>query len=52
MLGRRIEEKLKRSPIIPFDTIIDEKIEQLAGHFFQEIKKKKRYDFNRDCVSS
>ncbi|HED07908.1 MAG TPA: IS1634 family transposase [Ignavibacteria bacterium] len=48
MLGRRIEEKLKRSPIIPFDTIIDEKIEQLAGHFFQEIKKKKRYDFNCD----
>lgn len=47
LLGRRIEEKIKNRPLLPFNPV-DEKIEELAEHFFLEIKKKKRYDFGAD----
>jgi hypothetical protein len=47
LLGRRIEEKLKNKPLLPF-AALDEKVEGLAEHFYQEIKKKKRYDFGAD----
>jgi len=47
LLGRRIEEKLKNRPLLPFAKT-DEQVESLAEHFYQEIKKKKRYDFGAD----
>lgn len=47
LLGRRIEEKIKNKPLLPFNPV-DEKVEKLAEHFYQEIKKKKRYDFGAD----
>ena len=48
MLGRRIEEKLKGQTLLPFSTVVEKKTEQLAEDYYQEIKKKKRYDFDRD----
>jgi hypothetical protein len=45
-LGRRIEEKLKGQNALPLND--DKKIEDLANYYYQEIKKKKRYDFGPD----
>jgi len=45
-LGRRIEEKLKGQNTLPLND--DKKIEDLANYYYQEIKKKKRYDFGPD----
>ena len=47
LLGRRIEEKIKNKPLLPFNPV-NEKVEKLAEHFYLEIKKKKRYDFGAD----
>jgi hypothetical protein len=49
LLGKRVEEMLKGG----IDTLcldpIDEKVEKLARHFYQEIKNKNRYDIiNKD----
>ena len=45
-LGKRIEEKLTGQSPIPF--IVDKKIEDLANHFYEKIKKENRYDFGPD----
>ena len=45
-LGKRIEEKLTGQSPIPFT--VDKKIEDLANHFYEKIKKEKRYDFGPD----
>jgi len=46
LLGKRIEEKLKGQPDIDLD-IFDEKVETLAQYYYNEIKKKRRYDVDR-----
>ena len=43
LLGKRIEEKLKGQTTLDVDTI-DEKVETLAKYYYNEIKKKRRYD--------
>ena len=45
-LGKRIEEKITRQETLPFTA--NKKIEELANHYYQEIKRKKRYDFGHD----
>ena len=42
-LGKRIEEKITGQETLPFTA--DKKIEELANYYYQEIKRKKRYDF-------
>ena len=46
LLGKRIEEKLTSQSCIPFTG--EQKVEELANHFYEEIKKKHRYDFGPD----
>lgn len=47
-LGKRVEEMLKHGPnTLPIGRLED-KIEQLAHHYYREILKKKRYDVNQD----
>ncbi len=48
MLGKRIEEKLKEQTLLAFNTVVEDKIEELTEPYYQEIKKKKRYDFDKD----
>ncbi|RLD91183.1 MAG: IS1634 family transposase [Bacteroidetes bacterium] len=43
LLGKQIEEKLKGQTTLDFDTI-DEKVDVLAKYYYNEIKKKRRYD--------
>ncbi len=43
-LGSRVEEMLKYGPNRLELGDIDEKVEELARHFYNEIKKKRRYD--------
>ncbi len=45
-LGKRIEEKITRQETLPFTA--NKKIEDLANHYYQEIRRKKRYDFGPD----
>ncbi len=48
-LGKRIEEKLIGQSPIAFTG--DKKIEDLANHFYEKIKKENRYDFDPDSDS-
>lgn len=48
LLGKRIEEMLKNGINKLPVNVIDEKIEKLAHHFYNETLKKKRYDVNAD----
>jgi len=48
LLAKRVEDMLKNGPNrLPFYET-DEKIENLARHFYNEILKKKRYDVNAE----
>ena len=49
-LGKRIEKKLIGQSPIPF--IADKKLEGLASHFYEKIKKEKRYPIFFDCFSA
>ncbi|NCP67963.1 IS1634 family transposase [bacterium] len=45
-LGKRVEEMIKHgSDTLGFNTV-DGKVEELAAHFYTEIKRKKRYDIS------
>ena len=44
LLGTRIEELIKNGGNTLALNIIDPKIEELAQHYYQEVRKKKRYD--------
>jgi len=48
LLAKRIEEMLKNGKSKLPINIIDEKVEKLALHFYNEILKKKSYDVNAD----
>lgn len=48
LLGKRVEELLTRQAMrLPLGDI-DEKVETLAHYYYQEIKKKQRYDLGKD----
>ncbi len=45
-LGKRIEEKLKGKSMLPLDTI-DNQVEELSEYYYEEIKKRRRYDVGK-----
>jgi hypothetical protein len=48
LLGKRVEELLtKGTRCLPLNQV-DEKVEKLAHYYYQEIKKKQRYDLGKD----
>lgn len=48
LLGKRVEELLtKQTSSLPLNAL-DEQVEKLARYYYQEIKKKRRYDVGQD----
>lgn len=45
-LGRRVQEMIKHGPGTLGFGALDKKVEELAAHFYNEIKRKKRYDIS------
>ena len=44
MLGKRIEEMLKYGTELLLTELADEQVEKLAIHYYEQIKRKRRYD--------
>jgi hypothetical protein len=47
LLGKRVEQLIINGGYTLFTNDADEKIEQLARYFFEEVRRKKRYDINQ-----
>lgn len=48
LLGKRVEQLIVNGGNVLTTSDADEKIEQLARYFFEEVRRKKRYDINQD----